>query len=276
MATSMAKLKAEAAAPFRFFRTFVYAGIGAAGGLGLFTAVPQLILATADDKQNAVINVAVDLGGVVAAALLWSKEQAQQAKLESSYEVKQAKMDNKISTLVLVQRERQLGMLPVRIQTSERDENVTRIVSLADLQAKGGQHVVLVAGEVGFVRDAMITARLEGVDLFVSRETVVVPFVYNDRQLEEGKDKGFAKSQDKDALMTSPYIARPQQLEVWQSVLQNEVDLAEQQGAQGVWQQGLVVSLAKTGKVVRRGLGAPPWKEVVQELVDGKAKDTKK
>jgi hypothetical protein len=201
----MSKLKAEAAAPFRLFRTFVYGGIGAAGGLGLFTAIPQLIFAmSADgDKTNAITNVVVDLGGVVAAAFLWSKEQSQQAQLESSYEVKQAKMDNKISDVVLQQREMQLGMLPVEIQTSEQDENVTRIVSLTDLMSKGGQRVVLVAGEGAFVKDCIISARLEGVELFVNKDTVVVPFIYNDKQLEEGRDKGFSK---KETLMTSPYI----------------------------------------------------------------------
>mmetsp|Transcript_1814 Transcript_1814/g.2902 ORF Transcript_1814/g.2902 Transcript_1814/m.2902 type:complete len:339 (+) Transcript_1814:33-1049(+) len=271
----IAKLKAEAASPFRLLRLFIYGGIGAAGGLGTFTAVPQLILALNSDdgdKANAITNVLVDVGGVVAAAFLYSKERDNQQKQLTTFTDKQQKMDNKMTDTTMAEREKLLSMLPIEIQISEQDENVTRIVSLQDLQQRGNQHVVLVAGENGFVRDAVIAARLEGSDLFNAKETTVVPFIYNDRQLEEGKEKGFGS---KEGLMTSPYIAKPKQMDVWQRILQGEVDLAEQQGTSDVWGQGLVIAITREGKVLRRGLGAPPWQEVVEQL-DSSGKKNKK
>ena len=43
-----AKIKAEVSSPFRLLRKFLFGGAAAAGGLGIFTAVPQLFLAIQD------------------------------------------------------------------------------------------------------------------------------------------------------------------------------------------------------------------------------------
>jgi hypothetical protein len=48
--------------------------------------------------------------------------------------------------------------------------------------------------------------------------------------------------------------------------------MAEAQGAKDVAKQGLVIAVKKTGKVARRGLGLPPWKEVLEETVTVGAK----
>lgn len=209
---AMAKLKAEAAAPFRLFRTFIYGAIGAAGGLGTVTNIPQLIFAFQDpdgDKINAVQNLAIDLGGVIGALVLWNRERQGEQKQLAAFTEKQRRQDNRLAPAALEAREKQLGMLPVEIQISEFDENATRIVSLADLQLKGKQNVVIVSGEFEFVRDAVLSARLAGSDLFAAEETVVIPFVKSEQQLDEGKEKGFGSQE---TLMTAPYIAKPQQV----------------------------------------------------------------
>ena len=57
-----------------------------------------------------------------------------------------------------------------------------------------------------------------GMDLFNTKEVVIIPFVYSvdddddDRQMDDGKEKGFGK---RDLLMTAAYIAKPKQLSVW-------------------------------------------------------------
>ena len=46
-----AKIKAEISSPFRGLRKFAYIAMGAAGGLGTFTAVPQLLLPFKTEKM---------------------------------------------------------------------------------------------------------------------------------------------------------------------------------------------------------------------------------
>ena len=214
---TIARLKAEVAAPFRLLRYFIYGGVGAAAGLGTFVNIPQLILAFRNqdgDKANAVTNLAIDLAGMAGAGFLWYKESQSEKKTVASFTDKQLKLDSKLSPLAAEERERKLSLLPVEIIISEQDENVTRVVSLGDLQSKGNQNVILVAGKRGFVKDAVISARLEGSDLFNSKETVVIPFVYNyASQLDDAgvnsKSRGFAA---KEPLMSAPYIGTPRQV----------------------------------------------------------------
>lgn len=263
---AMAKLKAEVVTPFRLLRFFIYGGIGSAGGLGSFTAIPQLIIALQNkdaDLSNAVTNVLVDVGGVITAIVLWIKENESQQKLLNTFTSKQMKLDNKISPTAVQEREKQLSMLPVEIQISENNENITRIVSLNDLQLKGKQNVIIVAGTYDYVRDCIISARIEGQELFINKETIIIPYIRNDQQLDESKEKGFGK---KETLMTAPYIAKPKQLTIWETILQNEVNQAELQGMKDLWEQGFLIALNKKGQVDRRGLGQPPWKDVVEQL----------
>jgi hypothetical protein len=45
-----------------------------------------------------------------------------------------------------------------------------------------------------------------------------------------------------------------------------EVGLAVSQGASDIDKVGIVLAVRKDGKVIRRGIGIPPWKDVVTEL----------
>ena len=48
--------------------------------------------------------------------------------------------------------------------------------------------------------------------------------------------------------------------------MRGEVESAQSQGGGvDVMKQGIVVLVNRSGKIVRRGLGVPPWKEVVTE-----------
>lgn len=164
-----AKLKAEVRTPFRLLRFFIYGGVASAGALGSFTAIPQLYLSFQNsnelniDKSNAITNVVVDVGGVIGAVLLWRKESTDQKKLIDSYIAKQLKLDNSLSPTAIEERQQQLSLLPVEIQISEIDANVTRVVSLKDLQIRGLQNIIVIAGNYEFVKDSLISARLEGI-----------------------------------------------------------------------------------------------------------------
>jgi hypothetical protein len=103
----------------------------------------------------------------------------------------------------------------------------------------------------------------------------VVPFVLNDEQIadaEAASSKGFAGGANKESILAAPYIGRPAQPSVWQRYLSSEIKAAEQQGAKNIVKEGLVLAVDKTGKVIRRGLGQPPWKQLVEEVRNGVVK----
>lgn len=214
------KLKDEISSPFRKVRQFIYSGMGIAGSLGTVTALPQLLFAIQDGGDavgGAVANVAIDIGTVVLAYVLWDKDaQAEKIKLER-YTKKEKLLTYQMSATDKEDRERELSLLPVQIQVSEKDENATRIVSLGELQSKGKQNVIIVAGKRDFVKDAVISAKIEGADLFNSKEIYVVPVVLEDDQLEAALAKGFGAA--KESLMSAPYIGKPTQVSVQSNVI---------------------------------------------------------
>lgn len=218
------KLKDEISSPFRKVRQFIYSGMGIAGTLGTVTALPQLLFAIQDGGDavgGAVANIAIDIGTVVLAYVLWDKDaQAEKIKLER-YTKKEKLLTYQMSATDKEDRERELSLLPVQIQVSEKDENATRIVSLGELQSKGKQNVIIVAGKRDFVKDAVISAKIEGADLFNSKEIYVVPVVLEDDQLEAALAKGFGAA--KESLMSAPYIGKPTQVSGWTNKMYKSV-----------------------------------------------------
>ena len=57
-------------------------------------------------------------------------------------------------------------------------------------------------------------------------------------------------------------------MNVWERYLQKEIELAKLQGEADIVSKGLVIAVKRNGKVVRRGVGLPPWKQVVDEMQD--------
>ena len=125
-------------------------------------------------------------------------------------------MDKKLSKAEMKEREMELSLLPVEIQVSEVEANITRVVSLGDLQSKGSQNVVIVAGPTAFIRDAIISARLESPETFASNNIIVIPFTLVDEVVDSSEQrkakKGFGVVKQPE-LIEAPYIAKPQQ--VW-------------------------------------------------------------
>jgi hypothetical protein len=206
------KLKEEIASPFRALRRFAYIAVGSSAGLGFVTTLPQLAL-SGDDQEKAITtytNLAINLAGAVAAVFFWVKEnESESAKIDRFADKEKVSL-NKMSQEQVQSKEDFISKLPVRIQINEQDENATRIVSFGDLQQRGSQNVIIVAGGMGFVKDSVMSARLEGEELFNQKETLVVPVVLEGEQLEENAPKGFAA---KEGLMEAPYIAKPEQVQ---------------------------------------------------------------
>ena len=274
------RLLSEVAAPFRLLRLFVYGGTGAAGAIGTFTALPQLLFAVQDGGDavgTALTNVGIDLAAMVGAVFLFDKERSIEAASVARLAERERRAVGKLPSAEVQAREAELALLPVEIIFSNNNENATRIVSLQDLQSKGGQNVIIVAGPTSFVKDAVLAARVEGTELFNTNNVYIVPVVLNAEQLadaEAAASKGFGSGSGSGggagSILSAPYIGRPTQMPVWERYLSGEIRVAEVQGAKNVAKEGLVLAVDKAGKVVRRGLGQPPWKSLVDELLASK------
>jgi len=282
--SSTVKIKEEIASPFRRLRQFLYVACFMAAGLGFVTAVPTLIIAIQRDSGSEVIsttltNVGIDFAGVVGGLALFIREgKDEQEKLQRFAEKEQRK-STRLTDSDIADRSKEIARLPVEIIFSEKDDSATKVVSFGDLQEKGRQNIVIVTGKRSFVKDALISARIEGNELFNSKNTIIVPVVFDDKQLFDSNEfapkNGFGVPQekenaDKEKLLEAPYIAKPAQITVWERYLAKEIGLAQKQGAKDVLKQGLVIAVRRTGEVNRRGLGLPPWKNLVNDLEIGK------
>jgi hypothetical protein len=52
-------------------------------------------------------------------------------------------------------------------------------------------------------------------------------------------------------------------LDIWEKIISGEFRLAESQGIKTPLSSGLVIALNTQGKIIRRGYGLPPWKDIV-------------
>ena len=276
-----AKLQEEMSSPFRKVRQFIYIAFGLGGGIGLFTALPQLSMAFSTDDAditNAIVNVFIDLGGLLGAIFLWRVEGAAgDEKVETFIEKTKAegfKMDKSESN----EREVEISNMPVEINFSESNAEEKRIVRFGDLQSKGNQHLIVIAGSEEVVRDAVLSARIEGTDLFSMKDTMVVPIVFDGVSYDDSPESGPTQLATREAevimkgfgakqsILDAPYIGQPTQLNVWRKYLTKEVDQAKAQGTPDILDQGLVLAVRRDGKITRRGVGIPPWKSLIEEL----------
>jgi hypothetical protein len=206
------RLKEEIASPLRKLRYFIYVSIIGGGGLGFVTTIPQVLFAIQDKSenlQNFLTNLGINFTGVVAGILFWIRESNDENIKLERFAKAEMKKTNSLSDEEKSLREQKLAKLPVEIQFSLKDENATRVVSFKDLQEKGNQNVVVMAGSRSFVRDAIMSAKLEGNDFFSTENVIIIPVVLDEEQLESSSGKGFG---DKESVMTAPYIAKPAQV----------------------------------------------------------------
>lgn len=211
-------LKEEIASPLRKLRYFFYLSAVSGGGLGFFTSIAPAFFAlktgTQEDIQRVLTNVAVDLGGIVVGVALWLRESNDERQKLEKFSRLEMLQSYGLSSIEKSEREQKLSKLPVEIQFSQNDINSTRIVSFKDLQEKGKQNIVVIAGNREIVRDALISARLEGNELFTTENIMIVPIVFGEDQLEGTSDSrssnGFGVTRE--SLMSASFMAKPAQV----------------------------------------------------------------
>merc|ERR1712127_58997 len=75
---------------------------------------------------------------------------------------------------------------------------------------------------------------------------------------------------------TQPYVAEPVG-EGWEEFVAAEMGAAAEQAGEKVLEEGIALVVANDGKVLRRGVGKVPWRQMVDELeeaVTGEKKET--
>lgn len=233
--------------------------------MGFVTTFPQLIFAIQDNDvkgnlKNTLTNTGIDLGGVIGGIFLWINEVKDENKKLERFTEAEMKLSNRFTTGQGTDRESKLSKLPIEIQFSLTNENTTKIVSFKDIQEKGQQNVIILAGSSTFIKDALISARIEGNDFFNTENIVIVPVVLKSSHSSEmssstaamssdikdstettSATKGFGIKKDGDATMTAPYIAKPAQLSVWERDMSEEVEAAKKQGTADIVEKGLVL-----------------------------------
>ena len=88
---------------------------------------------------------------------------------------------------------------------------------IGDLQNKGKQNVIIVTGKKSFVKDAVISARIEGINLFTEYNTMVVPVISEQEEqlddIDKKLSKGFgASATGKEEMLNAPYFGKPTQV----------------------------------------------------------------
>ena len=73
-------------------------------------------------------------------------------------------------------------------------------------------------GKKAFVKDAVISARIEGVNLFTEYNTMVVPVISEQEEqlddIDKKLSKGFGTAAGKEEMLSAPYFGKPMQVSI--------------------------------------------------------------
>lgn len=279
------KLLAETIAPFRGLRLFFYGAFASgafAGGLITLSGVLAALNGVQSDidLNEAYTNLAIDFCAVIFFAVFAKLDLDKGAELNAAVDEKvRRKEDNKLVTKAMRERESILRNLNINVSVST--DGATKIAPIGVVQTSAKQHLILVAGPGRAVRDALRGAQLNRSN-FAMTNILVVPYEttgregkgvvdddFVDRMTRPDAEKGFgsvdANSSSKPSYETQPYVAMPVG-ENWEAFINAELDAAVVQAGENVREEGIVLVVTNNGKVLRRGIGKVPWRQMVDEL----------
>jgi hypothetical protein len=160
-------------------------------------------------------------------------------------------------------RDEQLGTLQLAIQTGA--DGSTREVAVREVQAGASQHMIVVAGPRKACKDALVGANLMKMDLdFAMKNVLVVPYEtgVTETELQSRPSGGFT---ERPMYETQPYVAQPVG-EGWDEYIQAEMSDAIKQNGERAKKEGIAIVVLNTGKVIRRGVGTVPWRQMMDQL----------
>lgn len=159
------------------------------------------------------------------------------------------------------EREQELGTLRLDIQISP--DGITKDASVRELQAGARQHMIIVAGPKKACRDALVGANLLKMD-FAMSNVLVVPYETgtNAAEKQSRPEGGFG---EQPIYERQSYVARPTG-DGWAEYIKAEMDDAVEQNGEKAKEEGIAIVVSSTGKVIRRGVGKVPWRQMVEQL----------
>jgi len=272
------KLLAETIAPFRGLRLFFYAAFASGafvGGLITLSGVTAALSGVRPDVDlNAeYLNLGIDFGAVALFGVLAKIDLDKGEELNAAVEAKvEMKKKQKKLTSAMREREQQLADLNINVRVNEDGD--TRTATVGTMQSMAKQHIILVAGPGRAVRDALRGAQLNKVN-FAMTNILVVPYETGLDEAERASKPsgGFA---ERPTYETQAYVAEAVG-EGWESFIEAEMETAAEQAGDKVREEGIALVIANNGKVLRRGVGRVPWRQMVDELeesVTGEKKET--
>lgn len=141
----------------------------------------------------------------------------------------------------------------------------TKVAPLGTMLEKAKQHVILVAGPARAIRDALRGAQLNKVN-FAMTNILVVPYETGlDAADRASKPDGGGFGDARPAYETQAYVAEPVG-DGWEEFIAAEMETAVDQAGDKVLKEGVAIVVTNDGKVLRRGVGKVPWRQMVDEL----------
>jgi hypothetical protein len=218
------------------------------------------------------LNLGIDFGAVIIFALLAKYDFEKGAELKERVEDRMKKEQEKLIK-GMKDRELELGSLSLAVQISP--DGATRDATVQELQSGARQHMIIVAGPKKACRDALVGANLLKMD-FAMSNVLVVPYETVANEVERQtrpEGTGFA---DRPVYERQAYVARPTG-PGWDDYINAEMKDAVEQNGEKAREEGIAIVVASNGKVIRRGVGKVPWRQMVEQLDEmvggGKEKD---
>jgi len=263
------KLVTESIAPWRTVRLFLYGALGSGAAVGGFITLAGTLAALSGarsdlDLNTESVNLAIDFGAVAVFAFLAKWDLDKQSELNQKVEEKiEKKKEQKKVAAGMKEREQQLANLQLNIQVSTDGD--TKEATIRDLQVGAKQHMIIVAGPRKACRDALVGANLMKMN-FAMKNVLVVPFDIDETAtpLDTGGGSGFG---ERPVYETQSYVARPAgDKSAWREYIESEMKDAVTQNGEKARQEGIAIVVANSGKIIRRGVGKVPWRQMVEEL----------
>ncbi|OUS46515.1 hypothetical protein BE221DRAFT_192005 [Ostreococcus tauri] len=255
---TMVNLRAEAQEPFRFFKLYLFGGLAAGAGLGLFIIGTRLVKALqggegAPDLTETVTNLGINTAGLIAFTLLLRGE-----------------LKGREQIIKKVEREEELGRLGVTLGDGEKSVLFSRL--------RGSYRVFVVAGSEEHINKTL--ASLEKYKEKLTKSKVVVLPVSMDKTDAERGDLPFGQRSrrskaSKTTEMTAAAAAAllgddkklkltPVDVGAWQKWIVNQVELSGFDPTV----RDVFFGVAKNGTIWKSGAGIPNWAKMFEELPD--------
>lgn len=207
-------------------------------------------------------NLGIDFGAVAVMAFAAKFDLGKQSELQSKVDEKiERKKAMKQVTKGMKEREKLLGTLPLEITVSADGE--VQQAKVSDLQLGAKQHMIIVAGPRKACKDALIGANLLKMD-FALKNVLVVPYE-TDSDFAERQSRPTGGFGDRPSYETQAFVAKPNSDE-WDEFIRQEMADAVQQSGDSVKKEGIAIVVANNGKIIRRGIGTVPWRQMVEQL----------